>query len=100
MWGVVVCFNWCARRLLVWTRPAKISFDDLRIAVTPITFYRLRTVRRAKIDHCVRFARRNAGRCFRGDANANGCKQEYQTNNSEPIHWLPPLIAATMLSAP
>src|ERR1041385_2626692 len=59
--GIVVCFNRCARRLLVWSRPAEISFDDLRIAVTPVTFYRFHTVRRAKIDDCVWFARRNAG---------------------------------------
>src|SRR5690242_12846746 len=99
MWRVVVCFDRCACRLLVWSGPAEISFDDLRIAVTPLAFDSLHAISRGQIDYGVWLALRNVGRRLR-KRNTNGCKQQNQAGESARIHLPPPLIAAIMLSAP
>src|SRR5689334_6399077 len=99
MWRVVVCFDRCACRLLVWSRPAEISFDDLRIAVTSFDFISLHAISRGQIDYCVLLALRNVGRRLR-KGNSIACKQQNQAGESAWIHLPPPLIAGIMLSAP
>src|SRR2546430_7734439 len=88
MWREVVCFNQRAGWLFVRSRSFEIDLDDLRVAVTPLSFDKIDTFLCGEVDHCVRVSSRRVGICFRKCATSeeNECAENKRRRKAQAPH--------------